>query len=378
MLIENNSAAIRMLEPLVALAVGLPQDRPKVVPLSPQFDILHIRAIARAYGDHGYEIIDLLKRSPAAAAPIILPRLRQKDEEWRRLKIEMKNQWRKIGDQNYTRSLDHRSFYFKQEDKKRCTTRSLMGELREAHERAFREAEPEDGPPLSTHSSMVATHHQGSARHHHQHNTIPLLSTYSLRYTYEDGSIIHQQIFDAISRVASAHLSESQQAELFAWWNAFMHHIFNCRDMRAPTPVAPRGNVPRHSRRVGRRAAAAAAAHGGGDKDDDENDGDAHDDDDVLAQAAHAAAEKKQKKKAAAAAKKRKAAKGGGNDDDDSTAAMDSDDDGATSSKRNGNSARRGGGAAGAGTGAARGARNQSRKGKDDKDDEEDDDEDDG
>jgi paired amphipathic helix protein Sin3a len=42
-------------------------------------------------------------------------RLQQKDDEWRRVRFEMKAQWRKINETNYARSLDHRSFYFKQE-----------------------------------------------------------------------------------------------------------------------------------------------------------------------------------------------------------------------------------------------------------------------
>jgi len=41
-------------------------------------------AIRRVYGDKADEIIDSLKRHPALAVPVVLARLKQKDEEWRR------------------------------------------------------------------------------------------------------------------------------------------------------------------------------------------------------------------------------------------------------------------------------------------------------
>lgn len=53
----------------------------------------------------------------------MLRRLHQKDKEWRNLRLSMRNQWRKICEANYFKSLDHRSFYFKQEDKKRLSTK---------------------------------------------------------------------------------------------------------------------------------------------------------------------------------------------------------------------------------------------------------------
>jgi len=57
--------------------------------------------------------------------PTILSRLMRKDLEWRELKEEMKVTWRKVVAQNYHKALDHRSFYFKQMDKKNLTTRGM-------------------------------------------------------------------------------------------------------------------------------------------------------------------------------------------------------------------------------------------------------------
>merc|ERR1719422_357811 len=44
---------------------------------------IHQRAIRRIYGDKSVDIIDGLKRNPVVAVPLVLRRLRAKDEEWR-------------------------------------------------------------------------------------------------------------------------------------------------------------------------------------------------------------------------------------------------------------------------------------------------------
>ena len=69
--------------------------------------------------------------------PIVLQRLKQKLEEWKRVRLSMKNQWRRINELNYPKSLDHRSFYFKQDDKKRLTSKALVSQLREINNRVF-------------------------------------------------------------------------------------------------------------------------------------------------------------------------------------------------------------------------------------------------
>lgn len=135
MIIENNRSAIKVLDQIIERSEALGPEAARKMRLTKNVDILHVRAIARVYGEQGYEVVELLKRSPAIAAHVIQKRLKQKDEEWRRVRQEMKSTWRKINEQNYQRSLDHRSFYFKQEDKKRRNRKSLIAELREVHQR---------------------------------------------------------------------------------------------------------------------------------------------------------------------------------------------------------------------------------------------------
>lgn len=44
---------------------------------------VQLAAITRIYGDHGAEILELLRKNPCKTIPVILGRLRQKDIEWR-------------------------------------------------------------------------------------------------------------------------------------------------------------------------------------------------------------------------------------------------------------------------------------------------------
>jgi paired amphipathic helix protein Sin3a len=54
-----------------------------------------------------------------AQVPVLLQRLQAKNLEWRRVRTDFRKQWRDTCEKNYNKSLDHRSFYFKQDDKKK-------------------------------------------------------------------------------------------------------------------------------------------------------------------------------------------------------------------------------------------------------------------
>ena len=51
--------------------------------------VIHLKAIARIYGEHGNEVLELLRKNPAGAIPILLKRLKQKDEEWKQARTEL-------------------------------------------------------------------------------------------------------------------------------------------------------------------------------------------------------------------------------------------------------------------------------------------------
>lgn len=88
---------------------------------------LDLRCIERLYGDHGLDVRDVLRKNGPLALPIILTRLKQKQEEWARCRSDFNKIWAEIYAKNYHKSLDHRSFYFKQQDTKNLSAKGNLG-----------------------------------------------------------------------------------------------------------------------------------------------------------------------------------------------------------------------------------------------------------
>ncbi|ODQ65490.1 hypothetical protein NADFUDRAFT_52078 [Nadsonia fulvescens var. elongata DSM 6958] len=79
--------------------------------------------------EKGLEIIDALQNHPAVTVPILLHRLKQKDEEWRKSHREWNKHWRETEQKAFYKSLDHRGLTFKQTDKRLLTTKQLVAEF---------------------------------------------------------------------------------------------------------------------------------------------------------------------------------------------------------------------------------------------------------
>jgi histone deacetylase complex regulatory component SIN3 len=142
--IENNASCIRILEPLAEEIAVLKEYTKGGIEWQFRLDRrslgrLHLKAIARVYGEHGAEILELLRKNPGGAIPVILRRLKAKDEEWRRARRVLGERLKKVMEDNFYKSLDHRSFYFKQADNKAIRTKSLISELKSKVEEAERE-----------------------------------------------------------------------------------------------------------------------------------------------------------------------------------------------------------------------------------------------
>ncbi|XP_061973574.1 paired amphipathic helix protein Sin3-like 4 [Populus nigra] len=100
---------------------------------------LNLRCIERLYGDHGLDVMDVLRKNTSLALPVVLTRLKQKQEEWARCRADFNKVWAEIYAKNYHKSLDHRSFYFKQQDTKSSSTKALLLEIKEISENKRKE-----------------------------------------------------------------------------------------------------------------------------------------------------------------------------------------------------------------------------------------------
>ncbi|KAF4031405.1 C-terminal domain of Sin3a protein [Phytophthora infestans] len=165
MVIEANASTISILEPLAQEIEVLKKssgDDDKLwnyVVDKGTFRVTHLNAITRIYGEAGSQILELLRKYPAGAIPIILKRLKQKDEEWRRAREDLNRQWKEVNEKNYHKSLDHSSFYFKQKDKKQTGMKMMMQEAKkklEADEKRAEEAKTDSNASPSTVSATSA------------------------------------------------------------------------------------------------------------------------------------------------------------------------------------------------------------------------------
>ncbi|KAJ0971557.1 hypothetical protein J5N97_019516 [Dioscorea zingiberensis] len=139
MLLESANAAIKRVEELIE---KMQDDTIKMENLShieDHFTPLNLRCIERLYGDHGLDVMDILRKNPIVSLPVVLTRLKQKQEEWSRCRSDFNKVWAEIYAKNYQKSLDHRSFYFKQHDTKSLSTKALLGEIKEINERKQKE-----------------------------------------------------------------------------------------------------------------------------------------------------------------------------------------------------------------------------------------------
>ncbi|KAL8228939.1 hypothetical protein R6Q57_013839 [Mikania cordata] len=133
MLVESVNVTAKRVEELLDRINDNSSKTDNVVHIE-DFTAIHLRCIGRLYGDHGNDVMDVLRKNASLALPVILTRLKQKQEEWLRCRSENKKVWAEIYAKNYHKSLDHRSFYFKQQDSKSLSAKALLAEIKEMSE----------------------------------------------------------------------------------------------------------------------------------------------------------------------------------------------------------------------------------------------------
>lgn len=90
--IESNLSVINLLEPLAQKIMLMNADERKEFKLLPGLggssQSIYKRVIKKIYdNERGLEVIEALHMNPAVAVPVVLKRLKQKDEEWKRSQV---------------------------------------------------------------------------------------------------------------------------------------------------------------------------------------------------------------------------------------------------------------------------------------------------
>ncbi|KAF9260585.1 hypothetical protein L218DRAFT_1079264 [Marasmius fiardii PR-910] len=137
--IEAIARTIAILEPINNKITMLSQEEKSSFKLKPNLGgsakAIHHRVIKKIYGrEAGMDVIQAMQETPAFAIPIVLGRLKQKEEEWKRGQREWHKVWREVDARNYAKSLDHQCISFKTADKKALTTKAFVNQIEVARE----------------------------------------------------------------------------------------------------------------------------------------------------------------------------------------------------------------------------------------------------
>jgi len=136
--ITNNLLTIALLESIVARMDKMTNDEKSKFKLPPDLGSpspsIYKKIVKIIYDkERGEEVILALQNNPAVAVPVVLKRLKQKNEEWKKAKKEWSKVWRELHNKNFFKSLDHRFLLIKQADKKNIAVKSLVHEIETLH-----------------------------------------------------------------------------------------------------------------------------------------------------------------------------------------------------------------------------------------------------
>ncbi|XP_036205382.1 paired amphipathic helix protein Sin3a isoform X7 [Myotis myotis] len=158
--LETNLATIRVLEAIQKKLSRLSAEEQAKFRLDNTLggtsEVIHRKALQRIYADKAADIIDGLRKNPSIAVPIVLKRLKMKEEEWREAQRGFNKVWREQNEKYYLKSLDHQGINFKQNDTKVLRSKSLLNEIESIYDERQEQATEENaGVPAGPHLSLA-------------------------------------------------------------------------------------------------------------------------------------------------------------------------------------------------------------------------------
>ena len=137
--IEANAKVIQLLEPVAHQILNLQDHEMQTFRMPQGFggqsQSIYKRIFKKIYGtEKGNEVTTELFKDPIAVVPVVLARLKQKDEEWRFTQREWDKVWHVQTQAMYLKSLDHMGISVKSHDKKLFAPRAMTELIRNKHE----------------------------------------------------------------------------------------------------------------------------------------------------------------------------------------------------------------------------------------------------
>ncbi|KAL8249903.1 hypothetical protein R6Q59_006771 [Mikania micrantha] len=204
MLLESVNLTTRRVEELLNKINNNSIKTESVVRIEDHFTAFNLRCIERLYGDNRLDVMDVLRKNASLALPVILTRLKQKQEEWARCRFDFSKIWEENFAKNYHKSLDHRSFYFKQQDSKSLSTKALLAEIKEISE--------EKSKKENIYQHFASGERQNSTPHQ------------EFKYCDLD---IHDDIYQLMKYYIPQNFTIEQFNKVMKIWSNFVEPLFN-------------------------------------------------------------------------------------------------------------------------------------------------------
>ncbi|EGZ77928.1 hypothetical protein NEUTE2DRAFT_154470 [Neurospora tetrasperma FGSC 2509] len=137
--IEANQKCIQLLEPIAQQMLTLtPAERAHFkmpAGLGGQSTSIYKRVLKKIYGpEKGCEVANEMFKNPFSVVPIVMARLKQKDEEWRFTQREWEKVWQSQTETMHLKSLDHMGIQVKTNDKRNLSAKHLVDVIKTKHE----------------------------------------------------------------------------------------------------------------------------------------------------------------------------------------------------------------------------------------------------
>ncbi|KAG5993972.1 hypothetical protein E4U54_003222 [Claviceps lovelessii] len=141
--IEANLKCIQLLEPIAQqmLAMSAVEREAFHMPaaLAGQSTSIFKRICKKIYGERGIDVVNDMYSHPFDVVPVLLARMKQKDEEWRFSQREWEKVWHAQTENMHLKSLDHMGILVKSNDKRNLTAKHLVDVIKTKHEEQRRE-----------------------------------------------------------------------------------------------------------------------------------------------------------------------------------------------------------------------------------------------
>jgi paired amphipathic helix protein Sin3a len=141
--IEANIKCIQLLEP-IAQQMLVMSDAEKEhfrmpAALAGQTTSIFKRVSKKLYGETGIQVVNDLFTTPFSTVPVVLMRMKQKDEEWRFAQREWEKVWHQQTEHMHLRSLDHMGILVKSTDKRHLSAKHLVDVIKTKYEEQRRQ-----------------------------------------------------------------------------------------------------------------------------------------------------------------------------------------------------------------------------------------------